>query len=94
MDELICLDAKKGDPLTAALLLAEMAVDPFRTGPVKSHVFLIVSGKDRVLSRRSMKRLRQDLGGCPWVSYPQIGHTPVLEAFEHLAGDIRKIAGS
>ena len=92
IDQLICLDAKKGDPLTAAFLLAEMAVDSFRTGRVKSRVYMIVSGRDRILSGRSLKRLRHDLGGCKWIRYPETGHTPVLEAFERLAVDIRRIA--
>lgn len=92
IDELISIDAKKADPFTAAFLLAEMALDRFSTGLLKSHIWLVVSGKDRILSRKSLKRLRHDLGGCGWIEYPRTGHTPVAEAFDKVLEDIRRVS--
>lgn len=94
IDLLICRDARKADPMTAAFLLAEMAGDRFRTTPLKSRIWMIVSQKDRIISPRSLRRLRQDLGGCSWIEYKGIGHTPVLESFGQLLKDIRRIGRS
>lgn len=91
IDDLISIDARKADPYTASFLLAELALDHFRMERTKSRFWLITGKKDRILSRRSLKRLRYDLGGCRWIEYPQSGHTPIVEAFDRLSDDVRRI---
>lgn len=91
IDDLILQDSRRADPLTAALLLGELALDRFRTHADLGQVYLIVSGKDRVISQRSVRLLEKDLKHVTRIDFPGIGHTPVVEAFSDLADCIREL---
>ena len=90
IDDLILYDARRADVSTAALLLFEMAFDRFKLGEAgpPCHTLLFVSEKDRIIPKRHIRRLAQDLKDREIVLFPGIGHTIVLEDFERLADQI------
>lgn len=90
IDDLILCDARRADVSTAALLLFEMAFDRFKLGEAgpPCHTLLFVSEKDRIIPKRHIRRLAQDLKDREIVLFPGIGHTIVLEDFERLADQI------
>lgn len=91
IDSMIAEDSRKADPLTAALLLAEMALDNFRVKHFRGKVCLIVGNRDRMIGKRSYRLLEEDVGKLYRIDYLDTGHTPVVEAFARLSEDIRKI---
>ena len=90
LDELVLKDARRADAWTAAALVFEMAFDRFKLGEAgpPCHTLLFVSEKDRIIPKRHIRRLAQDLKDREIVLFPGIGHTIVLEDFERLADQI------
>lgn len=96
LDELVLKDARRADAWTAAALVFEMAFDRFRlkgaTQPA-CNTLLFISQKDRVIPRRHMKWLYQDLKKRKMVVFKGIGHTPAVEDFEELVRQILRHIG-
>ena len=94
IDDQIVLDVRKASPIVATCTIFELAWDNWRIkrGQWKcGKVELILSEKDRLISRRKMKCLRDDLGDCHVYCLRGIGHTAVLEAYDRLLSTLRKI---
>ena len=93
IDKQILLDVRKVDSRVAARSLFELAFDSWK---VKDNAFcckvnLLLGEKDRVISKKKMRNLQQDLGGCKVQVFPNIGHTAVTEDYERFFDTIAKI---
>ena len=94
IDDQIVADTRRADPMAAACSMAELAWDNWRikSGEWKcGNVELILGEKDRIITRKKMKWLCNDLGKCHVHMIRGIGHTAVLEAYDKLLKILLKI---
>lgn len=86
MDRQLITDVRKADPQTAARALFELIFDSKRI-PANAYcaqATLLLGQKDRVITKKSMAILKNDLGGCPATVFWGTGHTAVLENYQGL----------
>lgn len=94
INDQIVLDTRKASPVVAACTMLELAWDGWRIGKDQwrcGKVSLILGEKDRIISRKKMKCLCDDLGVCQVYGIRKIGHTAVLEAYDRLFHTLMKI---
>lgn len=96
IDDQIVLDTRKASPVVAACTMLELAWDRWRIKKARwkcGKVCLILGERDRIISRRKMRCLCDDLGVCQVYGIRKIGHTAVLEAYDRLFNTLIKIMG-
>lgn len=83
IDDIVVADARRADAAAASKLLYEICNDRWRFTRTQydCDVSILISEKDRLIAKRNMDILKQDLN-CALDTIPQIGHTPVVENFD------------
>ncbi|MCI8660589.1 MAG: alpha/beta hydrolase [Lachnospiraceae bacterium] len=86
MDRQLVEDVRRADASTGVKILAELASDRWRVKETyrNERVMVVLGERDRVISRKHIKQLSTDLGGCPVKILERTGHTAVLEDYDRL----------
>lgn len=93
IDDILIDDVRNSNSWYAAQLFKELAWDNWEVKDLsKSRIVKIVkSEKDRLINRRNIEKLKNDIG-ADVIELKGIGHTTVVEAYEDLKNYILNIA--